>query len=43
MLKQPVSVVTFTNVAIVRLKINKLRFEIACYKNKVQQYRSKVY
>ena len=42
MLKQPVSVVTFTNVAVVRLKIGKKKFEIACYKNKVQQYRQKV-
>jgi ribosome maturation protein SDO1 len=42
MLKQPVGVVNFTNVAIVRLKIGKAKFEIACYKNKVQQFRQKV-
>jgi ribosome maturation protein SDO1 len=42
MLKQPVSVVNYTNVAIVRLKLGKKRFELACYKNKVQQYRQKV-
>lgn len=42
MLKQPVSVVNYTNVAIVKLKIGKKRYELACYKNKVQQYRQKV-
>lgn len=42
MLKQPVSVKNYTNVAIVRLKIGKKRFEIACYKNKVQQFRDKM-
>ncbi len=42
MLKQPVSVVNYTNVAIVKLKIGKQKFEIACYKNKVQQFRQKV-
>jgi ribosome maturation protein SDO1 len=42
MINQPVSVVNYTNVAIVRLKLGKKRLEIACYKNKVQQYRQKV-
>jgi ribosome maturation protein SDO1 len=43
MLKQPVGVVNYTNVVIVRLKIGKKRFEIPCYPNKVQQYRQGVY
>lgn len=39
MLRQPVSQVQLTNVAIVRLKKNGLRFEIACYPNKVNSWR----
>lgn len=42
MLKQPVTVVNYTNVAIVRLKVNKEKFELACYKNKIKQYREKI-
>lgn len=42
MLKQPVSIVNYTNVAIVRLKVNKDKFEVACYKNKIKQYREKI-
>jgi ribosome maturation protein Sdo1 len=42
MLKQPVTTKLYTNVAIVKLKIGKGKFEIACYKNKVQQFRQKV-
>ncbi len=43
MLKQPVGVVKHTNVAVVRLKIAKKKFELAIYKNKIQSYRAKVY
>lgn len=42
MLKQPISIVNYTNVAIVRLKVNKEKFEVACYKNKIKQYREKI-
>jgi ribosome maturation protein SDO1 len=42
MIKQPVGIVNLTNVAIVRLKVNKDKFEIACYKNKIKQYREKI-
>lgn len=41
MLKQPVGFKVFTNVSIVRLKLQKSRFEIACYRNKVQDWRDK--
>lgn len=41
MLKQPVGQKLLTNVSIVRLKIDKGRFEICCYPNKVQDYRDK--
>ena len=39
MLRQPVSQVPLTNVAIVRLKKSGLKFEIACYPNKVSNWR----
>mmetsp|Transcript_32479 Transcript_32479/g.79493 ORF Transcript_32479/g.79493 Transcript_32479/m.79493 type:complete len:253 (-) Transcript_32479:539-1297(-) len=39
-LKQPVTQVRLTNVAVVRLKRHGKRFEIACYKNKVAAYRA---
>lgn len=42
MLKQPFGIINYTNVSIVKLKIGKKRLEIACYKNKVQQWRQKV-
>ena len=42
MLKQPVSIVNYTNVAIVKLKVGKESFEVACFKNKIQQYREKI-
>lgn len=42
MLKQPVSIVNYTNVAIVKLKVGKESFELACFKNKIQQYREKI-
>jgi ribosome maturation protein SDO1 len=38
-LKQPISQVRLTNVAIVRMKRRGKRFEIACYKNKVVSWR----
>jgi ribosome maturation protein SDO1 len=38
-LKQPISQVRLTNVAVVRLKRKGKRFEIACYKNKVVSWR----
>lgn len=39
-LKQPISQVRLTNVAVVRLKRKGKRFEIACYKNKVMSWRA---
>lgn len=39
MLKQPVTQVRLTNVAVVRLKRKGKRFELACYKNKVLSWR----
>lgn len=39
---QPVGQKRLTNVAVVRLKKHGFRFEIACYKNKVLSWRSKV-
>ena len=36
MIKQPIGLKVYTNVSIVRLKIGKGRYEIACYPNKVQ-------
>lgn len=41
-LVQPVGQKRLTNVAIVRLKKHGMRFEIACYKNKVLSWRSGV-
>lgn len=38
-LKQPVTQVRLTNVAVVRLKRRGKRFELACYKNKVLSWR----
>lgn len=38
-LKQPVTQVRLTNVAVVRLKRRGKRFELACYKNKVMSWR----
>jgi len=42
MIQQPSGQIKLTNVSIVRLKKGGKRFEIACYKNKVQEYRSGV-
>lgn len=38
-LKQPITQVRLTNVAVVRLKRKGKRFELACYKNKVLSWR----
>ncbi len=42
-IKQPVGFVKLTNVAIVRLRRGGIRFELACYKNKVQDWKNQVY
>ncbi|PKY05807.1 Shwachman-Bodian-diamond syndrome protein [Aspergillus campestris IBT 28561] len=39
-IQQPSNQIKFTNVSIVRLKKGKKRFELACYKNKLLEYRS---
>lgn len=36
----PTNQIRLTNVAIVRIKKHGMRFEIACYKNKVQSWRA---
>lgn len=41
--QQPIGQKRLTNVAVVRLKKKGIRFEIACYKNKVLSWRSGVY
>ncbi|KAG7662733.1 uncharacterized protein J8A68_003721 [[Candida] subhashii] len=41
-INQPNSQIKLTNVSLVRMKTGKKRFEIACYQNKVQDWRSKV-
>lgn len=41
-LVQPIGQKRLTNVAVVRLKKLGIRFEIACYKNKVLSWRSSV-
>ncbi|EGN92670.1 hypothetical protein SERLA73DRAFT_116950 [Serpula lacrymans var. lacrymans S7.3] len=41
-INQPSNQIKLTNVSIVRLKKGGKRFEIACYKNKVQEYRNGV-
>ena len=41
MIKQPIGMKFYTNISIVRLKLGKSRYEIACYKNKVQDWRDK--
>jgi ribosome maturation protein SDO1 len=42
MIQTPVNQVRLTNVAVVKHKAKGKRFEIACYKNKVQNYRDNV-
>ncbi|OJD22366.1 SBDS family rRNA metabolism protein [Blastomyces percursus] len=39
-INQPSNQIRFTNVSIVRLRKGKKRFELACYKNKLLEYRS---
>ncbi|PGG98842.1 SBDS family rRNA metabolism protein [Blastomyces parvus] len=39
-INQPSNQIRFTNVSVVRLKKGKKRFELACYKNKLLEYRS---
>lgn len=41
-IQQPSNQIKLTNVSLVRLKKGKKRFEIACYKNKVLEWRSKI-
>ncbi|KAB2569510.1 Ribosome maturation protein SBDS [Lasiodiplodia theobromae] len=41
-IKTPVNKISLTNVSLVRMKKGKKRFEIACYKNKVLEWRSGV-
>ncbi|KAL7667105.1 SBDS family rRNA metabolism protein [[Candida] zeylanoides] len=41
-INQPSSQIKLTNVSLVRMKKGKKRFEVACYQNKVQDYRSGV-
>jgi ribosome maturation protein SDO1 len=38
----PINQVKLTNVSVIRLKKGGKRFELACYKNKVVEYRNKV-
>ena len=40
MLKQPVGFVKLTNIALIKFKTNGRKFEIACYKNKVLNWRN---
>lgn len=42
MLRQPVSQVPLTNVSVVKLKRNGFKFEIACYPNKVSNWRDNI-
>lgn len=41
MLKQPVGQKLLTNVAVVKLKKQNKKFELACYRNKVTDWRNK--
>ncbi|KAG7192344.1 uncharacterized protein KQ657_001742 [Scheffersomyces spartinae] len=41
-INQPNSQIRLTNVSIVRMKKGKKRFEIACYQNKIQDWRSRI-
>ncbi|CUM62998.1 uncharacterized protein PRCAT00000559001 [Priceomyces carsonii] len=41
-INQPSSQIKLTNVSLVRMKKGKKRFEIACYQNKVQDWRQKI-
>lgn len=39
MIKQPAGLIRLTNVSLIRMRKGKKRFEIACYQNKVQDFR----
>ncbi|KAH8728157.1 SBDS protein C-terminal domain-containing protein [Phaeosphaeriaceae sp. PMI808] len=41
-INQPSNQIKLTNVSLVRIKKGKKRFEIACYKNKVLEYRNRI-
>ena len=41
-MKTPQNVKLLTNVSVVRLKVGKKEFEIACYPNKVKDWRNKI-
>ncbi|KAH7406763.1 SBDS protein C-terminal domain-containing protein [Phaeosphaeria sp. MPI-PUGE-AT-0046c] len=41
-INQPSNQIKLTNVSLVRMKKGKKRFEIACYKNKVLEYRNRI-
>jgi ribosome maturation protein SDO1 len=41
-IKQPATSIKLTNVSVVRYKKGGIRFEIACYNNKVVEYRKKI-
>ncbi|KAG9535125.1 hypothetical protein KCU86_g17205, partial [Aureobasidium melanogenum] len=41
-INQPSNQIKLTNVSLVRMKKGKKRFEVACYKNKVLEWRSGV-
>ena len=41
MIKTPTNQKILTNIAIVRLKKGKVKFELACYRNKVADFRAK--
>jgi ribosome maturation protein SDO1 len=41
-IKQPAGSIKLTNVSVVRYKKAGIRFEIACYNNKVKEYRAKI-
>ncbi|GKY93119.1 hypothetical protein MPSEU_000280100 [Mayamaea pseudoterrestris] len=40
LIQQPINQVKLTNVAVVKLQLQGKRFEIACYRNKIMDYRS---
>lgn len=42
LINQPMSQIRLTNVSLVRMRKGKKRFEIACYQNKVQDWRAQV-
>ncbi|EGR34870.1 ribosome maturation protein SBDS, putative [Ichthyophthirius multifiliis] len=42
MIKQPTGIIQLTNVAFIKYKINKMSFEIVCYKNKAINWRNGV-